>query len=69
MRQEGKKGERVGRQNGPFARRLQLQWSIVNADTLYQISYTMASYWSAHMWTWLVKRRPIWFDVHEAPTV
>jgi len=44
------------------------QWSIVNADTLYQITYTMASFWSAHMWTWLVKRRPIWFDVHGAPT-
>ncbi len=43
------------------------QWSIVNAGTGYRITYTMASFWSAHMWTWVAKRRPIWFDVHAAP--
>lgn len=40
------------------------QWSIINARTGYRVTYTVASFWSAHMWTWIVKRRPIWFDVH-----
>jgi len=40
------------------------RWSIVNADTGYRITFTVASFWSSHMWTWLVKRRPIWYDVH-----
>jgi hypothetical protein len=43
------------------------QWFIVNADTRYQITFTMASLWSIHMWSWIVKRRPIWDDCH--PTV
>src|SRR5215467_3070208 len=38
------------------------QWSIVNADTNYRTTLTMASFWSAHMWSWIVKRRPIWFN-------
>jgi hypothetical protein len=40
------------------------QWSIINADTNYQITLTMASYWSTHMWSWIAKHRPIWFNVH-----
>ncbi len=40
------------------------EWSVINADTGYRITYTMASFWSVHMWTWILKRRPIWFDVH-----
>jgi hypothetical protein len=42
------------------------QWSIVNADTGYRITYTVASFWSVHMWNWLLKRRPFWFDVHRS---
>jgi hypothetical protein len=44
------------------------QWSIVNADSGYRITFTMASFWSAHMWTWIVKRRPIWIDGNNGGT-
>ena len=40
------------------------QWSIVNADTNYLVTLTMASFWSIHMWSWIIKRRPIWYDAH-----
>lgn len=40
------------------------EWSIISVHTRYRITLTMASFWSIHMWTWIVKRRPIWFDVH-----
>ncbi len=40
------------------------QWSIVTAETGYCITLTMASFWSVHMWSWIVKHRPIW---HGAP--
>lgn len=43
------------------------QWSIINAATGYRVTLTMASFWSYHMWTWIVKRRPIWYDVHSTP--
>lgn len=36
------------------------QWSILAADSGCRITYTMASFWSSHMWTWLLKRRAIW---------
>jgi cell wall assembly regulator SMI1 len=42
------------------------QWSILNADTGYCITLTMASFWSTHMWSWIVKHRPIWYDVHNS---
>lgn len=42
------------------------QWSIVNADTNYRVTLTMASFWSVHMWSWIIKRRPIWCDVHDS---
>jgi hypothetical protein len=42
------------------------QWSILNGETGYRITLTMASFWSTHMWTWIVKHRPIWYDVHNA---
>jgi len=42
------------------------QWFIVNAETGYLITFTMASLWSAHMWSWIVKHRPFWYDVHKA---
>ncbi|HZR30122.1 MAG TPA: SMI1/KNR4 family protein [Terriglobales bacterium] len=42
------------------------QWSIINAKTGYCITYTMASFWSIHMWSWIVKHRPIWYDVHKS---
>lgn len=44
------------------------QWSIVNADTGYRITFTMASFWSIRMWSWIVKRRPIWYDLHAETT-
>jgi cell wall assembly regulator SMI1 len=40
------------------------QWSIVNAGTNYCITLTIASFWSTHMWFWIIKRSPIWYDVH-----
>jgi cell wall assembly regulator SMI1 len=42
------------------------QWSILNADTNYLATLTMASFWSVHMWSWIIKRRPIWYDVHDS---
>lgn len=41
------------------------QWSILNAETGYCITFTMASLWSVHMWSWIVKHRPFWYDVHK----
>jgi hypothetical protein len=43
------------------------QWSILNAETGYCITLTMASFWSTHLWSWIVKHRPIWYDVHSSP--
>lgn len=40
------------------------QWFIVNADTGYRVTFTMASFWSVRMWSWIELGRPIWFDVH-----
>ena len=40
------------------------QWFIVNAETGYRITSTMASFWSIRMWTWIEKRRPIWYDFY-----
>jgi cell wall assembly regulator SMI1 len=37
------------------------QWSIVNADTGYQITYTLGSFYCTRIWTWIIKRQPIWF--------
>lgn len=42
------------------------EWAIVNADTGYEITLTMASFWSTHMWAWIVKQRPFWYDVHQS---
>ena len=44
------------------------QWFIVNADTGYRITFTMASFWSVRMWSWIELGRPIWFDVHREET-
>lgn len=38
------------------------QWSIVNADTGYRITLTLASFWSIRMWSWIESRRAIWCD-------
>jgi hypothetical protein len=40
------------------------QWFIVNADTGYRITYTIASFLSTRMWSWVEKERPIWRDFH-----
>jgi hypothetical protein len=40
------------------------QWFIVNAETNYRITYTMSSFWSIRMWTWIALGRPIWYDFH-----
>jgi hypothetical protein len=40
------------------------QWFIVNADTGYRVTYTMASFWTTRMWTWIGRRVPIWLDAH-----
>lgn len=44
------------------------QWFIVNAQTGYHITYTMASFWSIRMWSWIKWRRPIWYDFHGEAT-
>jgi len=38
------------------------QWSIVDAETDYEITLSMASFWSIHLWHWLIDRRMIWRD-------
>ena len=40
------------------------QWNIVNVDSGYRLTLTIGSFWSMHMWTWVVKWRPIWFAPH-----
>lgn len=40
------------------------QWSIVNAETGYLITYTLGSFYCTRIWTWLIKRRPIWFHIY-----
>ena len=40
------------------------QWFIVNAETGYRITFTMASFWSIRMWSWIELGRPIWYDFH-----
>ncbi len=45
------------------------QWFIVNAETGYRITYTMASFWSIHMWSWIELGRPIWYDFHDETAV
>jgi hypothetical protein len=40
------------------------QWFIVDAETGYRVTFTMASFWSVRMWSWIVLRRPIWYDFH-----
>ena len=40
------------------------QWSILNADTGYRVTYTLGSFCCIHGWTWLLKRRPIWFHAY-----
>jgi cell wall assembly regulator SMI1 len=42
------------------------QWSILNAETGYCITLTIASFWSIHMWSWIVKQRPMWNDAHNS---
>lgn len=36
------------------------QWDILNYDTNFHISLTMASFWSNKIFAWLDKRRTIW---------
>ena len=41
------------------------QWNIVNANTGYLVTLTMASFWSNKVWVWLRQRREIWApEVH-----
>jgi hypothetical protein len=40
------------------------QWTVVTADD-FQVTLTMASFWSIRMWTWIEKRRPIWVEPWE----
>lgn len=36
------------------------QWSIVNAETGYEVTKTMASFWANKMMAWLRKEREVW---------
>ena len=38
------------------------QWLIVFADNKYEITFTMASFWSNKIWKWLGSRQPIWLN-------
>jgi len=43
------------------------QWFIVNPDTGFRVTYTLASFWSVHMWKWIERRTPIWRGIHDEP--
>lgn len=36
------------------------QWTILNCETGYLLTYTMASFWTNKIWNWIVKQRTIW---------
>ena len=36
------------------------QWSIINCETGYRITLTMASFWSNKVFAWIDSQRPIW---------
>lgn len=36
------------------------QWSIVNVDTNYLVTYSMSSFWANKIWAWLRSQRTIW---------
>lgn len=36
------------------------QWNIVNRDTGYLVTLTMASFWANKIWAWLISQRTIW---------
>jgi len=36
------------------------QWSVVNVDTGFRVTYTMASIWSNKVWVWVDWGRRIW---------
>lgn len=36
------------------------QWSIVNADTGYRVTFSMASFWTNKVWAWIDRRRTVW---------
>jgi hypothetical protein len=36
------------------------QWFIVGLSEGYQITFTMASFWSSKVWGWLERGRRIW---------
>lgn len=38
------------------------QWMIVNGNTGYQITFTMASFWTNKILAWIERKRPVWED-------
>ncbi len=36
------------------------QWKIVDIESDYRVTLTMASFWSNKIWAWIDKRRTIW---------
>ena len=40
------------------------QWSIKTLGTDYQVTFTMASFWTNKVWRWLNYQKPIWEDEH-----
>jgi len=42
------------------------EWSIVNAETAFTVTMTMASFAVTRMWSWLLQRRPIWQEEDRA---
>lgn len=36
------------------------QWNIINCSTRYNVTLSMASFWSNKIWAWIDKKRTIW---------
>ena len=38
------------------------QWDIINMETEFKLTLTVASFWSNKIWGWIDRRRPVWQD-------
>ena len=36
------------------------QWDIVNLETRWRVTLTMACFWTEHIWKWIRFRYPVW---------
>ncbi|NOK11448.1 SMI1/KNR4 family protein [Corallococcus exercitus] len=42
------------------------EWDLVNAETGFQVTLTMASFWSNKVFAWVMRQRRIWAEEHLA---